>query len=342
LASLRGRAAPPLARLLVEAPFRFDLDQAVRHLERLRPGSTPIGAGSEPEREAVRLRAAMRFDFPPSEVDSVALPAAGDGRAEVVVNAMALAGAFGPLPAIDGERVLAQLRRGDRAMLDFLDLFHHRLLALLLAARRAARPWLAAEPPAETGIARKLTAVLGLATPGLQGRLGLPERALLRYAGLLAHRRPSLHAVELVVADQFGLPVRVRGLCGTWRPLAESQLTAIGHRGRNRALGDGAVLGGRVWDQSGGIELRLGPLDRPAFEALLPCGKWHGRLKGLVAFASGRRVDATARLVLHGHAIPLCPLGLRGGLRLGWTSWLHGRPPSRDDDQVVLHLQSAV
>jgi type VI secretion system protein ImpH len=333
----RRGSAPPLIERLFREGFRFDLDRAVGHLERLRPERAPLATGSDPAREAVSFASAVRYDFPASDIEEIRPPATPDGPARVTVNVLGLAGAFGPLPLPDTERVTARLKRRDRAFADLLDLFNHRLIAVLLRGRRASRPALDGRPPWRTPMAGHLRALIGLLTGGLEGRLAVPDRALLRHAGLLALRPRSAHGLAAVLGDHLGLPVAVRPLVGRWRRLEASQTTVLGEGGRNRALGQEVVLGGRVWDQAAALALRIGPMDRRRFLALLPGGRLHRELRALAGFYTDRRFDLDLRLVLGRDEVQRTPIG-RDGPRLGWTSWIGRRPPAADDDQVRIHL----
>lgn len=326
----------PLAQALFDEGERFDFYQAVKLLERLRPGSVPVGEGVEPGREAVRFQSTVGFAFPAGDVAEVRRPR-GPGRpAEMTVHFLGLATHFGPLPAPYTELILERVRRKDTALRDFLDIFNHRLVSLMYRVRRRNRVGLEVAPPDRSPVARQLFALIGLGTPGLQGRLRVRDRALLLYAGLLAQQRRSLAGLECLLGHHFRTPVRGRQFVGRWLALEEDQRTAIGASGRNQRLGQGAVLGSRVWDQQGKFVLHLGPLRLPEFLACLPVGSRFRPLCELTRFYVKREFDFALRLTLHAPEVPALRLGLRYRRRLGWTSWLKTRPFTADDSQVTL------
>lgn len=307
--------------------------------------TVPVGEGTEPEREAVRFSSRVGFDFPASEVHEVALPAVSGEPARMTVNVLGLAGALGPLPAPFSELLLERLSAKDPAFRDFLDIFNHRLVSLLHRARKRVRPGLAWERPDGEGFSRAAFALMGLGTEGARGRMEVEDRALLQYTGLLARRGRSAVALELMLADYFGVGVRCRQFAGRWLVLDEEQRTAIGSgsTGRHNALsglGSGAVLGSRVWDQSAGFELTVGPLALGPFLDFLPIGRGFRALAQLVRFAVGDGLDFTVRLELDAPQVPPCRLGC--GPRLGWSSWLTTRPMAAHDSQVVLSGRSRV
>ena len=273
MATTVWRGARPLSDLLSRSPQRFEVLQAARLLEAL-------GGG-------VRYRGSLGSAFPPSEIERLDLSEGRAATPELTVSMLTLAGAFGPLPRPLAELVAAAARRKDTAARDFLDLFNHRLIELLVQFRRAPRP--ASEPiaPEATRTGEWLFALLGLGTPGLARaqRLHGWHRGLPYLAGLLARRPLGIHAVERLIAHHFSVTVRVEPLRGAWLDLDLEHTTALGCSGRNRELGRSAVLGRRVWEQAAGLRITLGPLPAGRLGSFLPGGTAWAGVGALLAFA---------------------------------------------------------
>lgn len=325
-----GEAGRPVAEALFEEGFRFEFHQAVRLLEILRPDAAPLGEGSDASAEAVKFRSRVGLDFPAADVVQVSRPDGDGAPAEMAVAFLGAAGGLSPLPRPFTELVLERTAKRDTALRDFLDVFNHRLVSLMYRVRKKHRVGLATVSPEETGLAEHLYALMGLGTPGLRGRLGVDDRSLLAYAGLLAQRPRSAVALEQMLADYFGAAVEVEQLRGRWLTLDEDQRTRIGRPGENHELGAGAVLGGRVWEQQGAFELRVGPLSLDRFRDFLPPGTAFGPLCELTRFQAGTELDFSVRLVLRAAEVPASRLGGGGATRLGWTSWLKTRPAGAD------------
>ncbi|HEV7519086.1 MAG TPA: type VI secretion system baseplate subunit TssG, partial [Thermoanaerobaculia bacterium] len=170
---------------------------------------------------------------------------------------------------------------------------------------------------------------------GLARRLAVPDRALLAYTGLLAQQPRSQVGLEILLGHYFEIPVTIRPLVGRWLTLDPEERTVLGRTGRHQVLGGGAVLGGRIWDQESGFELRLGPLHLHQFLSFLPTlGNAFRSLVDLVRFYAGDGLDFTVRLTLKAGEVPPCRLGW--GPRLGWSSWLKTKHFATDDSQVVV------
>src|SRR5688572_12230345 len=99
---------------LYAEPWAFDFFQAVRLLERLRTRAYEVGEAPAPSHEPVVFRSSPGLDFPASEIGGLK---PGDPP-EMVVNFFGLAGAQGPLPLPDTERILERSWYKDTAMRD--------------------------------------------------------------------------------------------------------------------------------------------------------------------------------------------------------------------------------
>jgi len=255
-----------LSDWVLSEPYRFEFTQAVRLIEAAAAQVAseppiPLGQGADPNREAVRLRAAVHFKFPAGEL-AEARPATPDRPAELITNFFSLAGANAPLPDWVAELLLHQERHQDPGLRDFLDIFHHRLLALLYRVRLHYRPWLdpaligsgsrdsasqgggnassSARASGNSGkeglsrarnaMAQRLLSFAGLGLPELQGRLGIPDEELLPYAGLLWHRPRSVHGLTRILEYALGVPVIARENRGVWRTLEPEDRTLLGSR----------------------------------------------------------------------------------------------------------------
>ena len=324
--------------------YLFEFDQAMRLLELAYPDGRPVAEGVHPDREVVELRSELRFDFPASEVEQIErIQGQSDGVAGpsgnvMSVNVMGLAG-LGPLPAWVSELALHRSLRGDHAFAAFLDLFNRRLLSLLYRARKKYRPALDVRSPHRGRVAACLFALMGLGTPHTRDALGIPDRALLPWAGVLTMKQRSMIGLERMVSGHFGVPAAIVPFRGLWLKIEERDTTRIGRKkGRHQVLGRGAMVGKRVWDPEASFEVRLGPLTREQFAGFLPGRFGFRSAVSLIRFYTNKDVGFTLRLVLRSAEIPELHLSRSGGAKLGRTSWLHTRPRTGDDEQVTLKV----
>lgn len=111
-----------------------------------------------------------------------------------------------------------------------------------------------------------------------------------------------------------------------WLDLEPEERTTIGASGRNQVLGDGAVLGGRVWDQAGGILIAVGPMTFREALTFLPNGTAFAKMRTLADFLLGGAFAVSFRLTINPQDMPVSRLEHGGSVRLGWAAWLTSRP----------------
>lgn len=334
------RSGQPLNRLVRQNYAHFDFFQLVRLLLRERGADDARGLASGGD---VRFRADLSAAFPGNEVTG--LDDHGESAPFTVTTPnYGVAGYLGPLPEPFTEWVREQLRSGDRAMADFLDLFNHRINALRYQLKARNRLGLNNGNPEDTPHAGYLAALMGMDAPGLAEQLPLPRRAWLGIAGLLANNRRSAPVIVSVLSAYLGAKVDLRPLCGAWRDMDSSDRTHLG-AARTR-LGTEAVLGARVWDRQSRIELTIGPLEYSRYCQLLPGERAHDGFVALLRFLVDRQFDCQVRLLLDTGARPEPTLAARPGsaadrsMRLAQTAWL-GRTGTADQSRGTCYLVRA-
>ncbi|HEX6750888.1 MAG TPA: type VI secretion system baseplate subunit TssG [Longimicrobium sp.] len=322
-------------RALAAEPWGFGFFQAVRLLERLRPGRARVGFFGDPAAEVVRFGVNPSIAFPPSELHGVEL----EGEvARMSVNFLGLTGPQGVLPLHYTLLVRHRARAKEPAPGEFLDLFHHRLLSLFYRAWEKHRIAVAAERGERDPLRRHLLDLLG--EGGEAARRELPEEALAWFAGALAPPSRGAVALEQVLEECFGVPAAVEQFVGGWVPLDDGELCRLGEDdgGDSDALGWGAVAGAEVWHPQSRIRVVLGPLSKRDYDRFLPTGGAHGLLKALVRFHTHDQFECEVRLVLARDEVPGCVLGAADAEPLGWSTWVRTRPFAEDAGDTLLRL----
>lgn len=326
MAAYGWRDDHPLIEALYGEPFRFEFYQAVKLMEILFPDRLSPGEYSHPDKETLRFRANVSFEFPASEVFDLQKPE-GDRPDAMDVSVMSLAGSLGPLPIPYTNLILDRVRSKDETLKDFLDIFNHRLISLLYRLRKTCRIGFRFESPEKSHFSKYLFAFMGMATDGLQNRVAFKDRSFLYYAGLISQQPHSMAALESIVSHYFNVPCKGIPLRGNWLPVASDQITRLGRTGRNRRLGQTVLVGHRVWVQQDRFALRMGPMDVDLYLDLLPCGPGWNAFCRLVKFFAGDLMYFDATLMIKKEQVPAATLHRSNGSRLGWTSWLSSGKP---------------
>jgi type VI secretion system protein ImpH len=310
-------------RLFAE-PKGFRFDAAMRVLTRATK-KTDVA-------ELVRFRSVPGLAYPPADILAID-PRADSRPPEVITAVMGLIGAGGVLPRPYTEVLTQTLRNRSAALHDFLDLLSHRFVAFFARAgikyriHRSAETAAAMSPPQTDPVAETLLALTGYATPHLVSRLAAGANPLLHYSGLFAGWPRSAEKLAALVSDWFGRKVEVVQFAGAWLFLPPDQRTALAaglQTGNWNRLGVDAAIGVRAWDLQSRIVLRIGPLDRASFEALLPDRMALQRLVSLVRAFLGFEIGFAINPVLAGPEVPPLRLDRQADppSRLGWNSWI--------------------
>ena len=141
-----------------------------------------------------------------------------------------------------------------------------------------------------------------------------------------------------VLAVHFGVGVRIEQFIGCWHGLPAEAQTALGLGGG--VLGASALVGARVWQRDLRLRLVIGPLNRAQFDQFLPHGRSAAALRELLGAMSGMTLEYEVQLQLAAAEAPPLVLGASAAPpRLGWDSWLPGRPPAQplNDARYDIH-----
>ncbi len=361
LDSISDASPGSVLSLLWDEGYRFNFFQAVRILERSGSSRAPVGRDAPPHLEVVRFGAHPSLAFPASQIYDASPPNAGKDRpASLTVTFFGLFGPLGALPQHYTETIIDRLGHKDRVLLDFLNLFNHRLLSQFYRAWEKYQFWISAERvlhqerqakqtsperlrkfvledrPRLDSIGQVLLSLAGLgdsatryrlrATEVLEPRTQVSDQTWRFYTGHFAQRRRSAIGLEQILEHHFGRQVRLHSLCGRWLHLDRSDRTCLVLKG-NTQLGRETVIGSKVWEVQGKFRLQIGPLGYVNFCHFLPIGNAHQPLGELTRFYVGMQFDFDVELTLLKEEVPPLRCGDRTGIgpRLGWNTWLMTR-----------------
>ena len=328
----QARDSVELFAALSREPWAFDFLQAMRRIECTFPDQPRWASAMRPQDEPVRLGQDASLSFAPASLSTFKTQDKAPPR--LAVSFFGLLGPNGPLPLHLTEHArYRQLHYGDHTFVRFLDLIHHRFLALFYRAWAQAQPTVSLDRPQQDRFATYVGSLVGLGQPGLEQRDAVPDNAKRFHAGLLARQVRNAEGLQMLLASYFELPVEIEQYVGHWLPLCERDQSRLGRC----QVGVNAVLGRRVWDRQSKFRIKIGPMSLAQYQDFLPGSGTLQRLADWVALYSNGELAWDVRLKLQHDAVP--PLELGRGTRLGWTSWLGRRPGSRDADDLVLDAE---
>jgi type VI secretion system protein ImpH len=352
---------------LAETPFEFDFFRAVRLLEAAAPEFPRTGTSKLPADDPVRFGQNPFMVMAPSTLDEFD-PGDNESPARLLVRFFGLFGPNGPMPLHFTQHALTHLharlagRKAEsdeasdshegtdrRALLDFCDLFHHRLISLFYRAwavnQQTAdfdRAITGAQDPAGAQRGEQWSAprfalyigsVFGLGMESLRDRGDVPDNAKLYYAGHLARQTRNADGLRSILADYFEVPVQIEPFLGTWIELPPDSHSRLGEE--TAALGKTTHLGARFWDRQMSFRVRVGPMKLVEFNRFLPRERAFRHLKEWILGYVGEELGWEVQLVIEAEEVPSCKLGQQG--LLGWNTWLKSRPFTKDAEDTILN-----
>jgi len=333
----RETDAVALFAALSEAPYRHDFYQTLRRLECVYDSKPRWGHARRPVDEPVRLGQDPDMSFAPAPLASFETGREGK-PSRLQVRLFGLLGPNGPLPLHITEYVRERLRGGDPTLSRFLDLFHHRFLALFYRAWAQAQPHVNRDRPKDDRFAVYLGAFIGMGPTPFRHRDAVPDLAKFFHVGTLIRHPRNAEGLESILRHFLRVPVRIEQFVGHWMSLGVRERTCLGREGA--ILASGAIAGGRVWDRQHKFRICLGPLTLAEYETFLPGGPRLQKLVDWVRLYLNFEFEWDVRLQLERYQVPPERLGEAG--RLGWTAWLGRRHVNSDADDLCLNAEALV
>ncbi|MDY0743283.1 type VI secretion system baseplate subunit TssG [Paucibacter sp. R3-3] len=327
-----------LWRELQAQPRRHDFFATLRRIEALHPQWPRLGEAPRPSQEALRLGQQPDLDFALAELAALDRPADFAPRLRVLF--FGLLGPNGPMPLPITEYTRERLlHHRDPTLARFLDVFHHRLLALFYRSWAQNQPTVQHDRPKNDRFAAWLGACAGLGTQAT-------PPAQLFQAGLLSQRSRHPEGLAKLLTQQLRLPVRIEQHVPQWldieaedrRPLGFAPNRPERSEARMGQLGISANSGRKQLDRQYKFRVVVGPLSKAAYEALLPGTAAWRQLQQWVQLYAGLDMRWDLKLVLAAAQVP--DARPDGRLRLGLTSWLGRRQAGRDRQDLRLRPET--
>ncbi len=321
-------------RALGATPYAFDFHQALRRIEVAFRHLPRWGEAAKPRDEPLRLGQDPSFEFVPAAVRAFT-PPTERSPARLAVGFLGLFGPQGPLPLHLTEYARDRIRQaGDTTFAAFVDVFHHRMLALFHRAWSRSRATVSRDRPEQDRFRTYVGAAFGHGLPAQFDIDDVPDRAKLYFAGLFAMASRPPDGLRAILAGYFEKPVKVHEFMGEWLELREDDRFRLGHSPRVSSLGRSTVLGRRVYSRGHKFRIALGPLGEADFVRFLPGTRGLRELSALVRAYAGPELSWDLELIPAADALTQLRLGRAG--RLGLSALLGAVRPQRGQAHLIV------
>lgn len=314
-----GWGAPePLSTVLERDAHYFNFFQAVRLTERLNNETDSTFHDARASEEIIRFQARRSMSFAPSDIHTISHQKDDQAdhhyRTHMVVTFMGLFGPSSPLPAHLNEMVVNQAS-DNSDLADFLDLFNHRLISMLVRIWRRSRYPVSFQSDLSDDISRVISAMIGVDGADHD----LRNQVLFANSPLMVMRSMSASVVADIVSDALqGVDVNIDEFTPRKANILPEQRWMLGTRAS--ALGVDAMPGEFVHDPTGKFTLNVGPVSLVEFRSLLFGRSNHEKIEKLLnQIVQGNLIHQINLSILETEA-PQWKLG--EDRHLGQESWL--------------------
>ncbi len=313
---------------------RLDFFQIMRRLECVFAELPRMGESHRPDEEPIRLGQKASLKFPPAALAGLE-PGSKGGPPRLMALFFGLFGPNGPLPLHLTEYARdREVNAKDPTFARFLDIFHHRMMALFYRAWANAQPTVSFDRPESDRFGDYVGSIFGLGMDSLHNRDAMPDVAKRHFAGRLGCQTGNAEGLEAILGEFFQISARVDEFVGNWLQLPQDCQSSLGRSSEAEQLGYGSVAGSQVWDRQSKFRIVLGRMSLAEFQRFLPSGESLPRLISAVRNYAGDELTWDVTLILKKEDTPPTQLGVQA--QLGWTTWLIENQPDDDPDEVCL------
>ena len=292
-----------------------------------------LGETLSPVNEQVRVCQYPSLSFCANNIDSIKVK---DHAIQVAINEIGLLGVNSPLPLHLIEYIFQRKHQyGDSTWCDFVNALQHRILTLFYRSWMNAQSVVSLENEYTDKFSNYLSSLVGFS--GMNHHSAdnhVDYFSKLYFIGLYLQRNQSTDNFESLLAEYFQIQIKIEENVGKWYELPDREQTCL-DKSLKYSLGDGLLLGQRIYDVQTKFRIKIGPLNLEQFESFFKGGLNSKKIIEWVELYIGQELEWDVQLILAKQSVPKLKLDARN--RLGLTTWLG--QVNRDVDDVIIKYQ---
>lgn len=293
----------------------------LRQLERAAPDRPRIGRAERTRDEIADLGQDPFLTFPDTDLSEAQLD---QSPPRVRPRVLGFYGPHGALPLTLTEEVLGWAESGDRAFVDFTDIFAARFIALLFRTWSDASAISQFDHP-DDRFQKYLLSFAGLGTPAFRDQSDTLDTLRLRNIALFVGRVRSPVRLRQMLELHLKADVTVEEMVPAWMEFEPDSLSRLGMQGST--LGQNIHLGRRILSIGEKIRIHIRAATLDGYRRFLPGGPDHGQLRTVVQSYLGLAFEVDVALWLPQREVEPTVMGRSG--QLGWMACV--APPGEGD-----------
>lgn len=197
-----------------------------------------------------------------------------DGIAEIYTNIQGIAGIEGILPDCYVEEYITYNRASKKAVSDFFDIFNDRILSLRYKFMKRHDLSALSVPIEKSVIGNIIFSLSGFGFEKKHEKFSnslIPEQFKISCQNLFWQNTRSSEGLRVMLSSFFDIPVKIKQFSGGFVEIDKLSQTSIGNKkNKFNELGKNSILGNKIWNESKGIDIIVGPLNFDTYTKFLP------------------------------------------------------------------------
>lgn len=315
---------------IASQPYKFDYFSVLRQLEAVYGHRTLLGKASSPKSEPIRITQEATLSFAPRNIHALRIT---HSHVEISIHGFGLFGPSGPLPLHMTEYAYERKHQyGDHSWIGFANMLQHRLALLFYRAWANGQSIHSVDKNAQDTFGTFISSLNSLSFRQKYGPTTqiIHEYATRSFAGFISTQSKSADNLQHILEHYFHAPVYISTNIGRWVKVAEHEQSSLGNS--NFSLGDGLLLGNKLYDIKSKFRITIGPLNLKEYQSFFKKSYNTERLHEWVLLLLGQEFQWDIQPVLSQSEVP--KFGLKGKNQLGLSTWL-GRVNRNTSDLIV-------
>lgn len=326
---------------LRDNPLKWGYFQAVRNLDSIYytrdKAHRRTGEADTLRGEAVRYKQKPFFGFKDSEIDEFAVTAE-KSPASLYVNFLGLWGTNSPLPLVFTEYAFNRAKhQDDSTLINFMDIFHHRMLSLFYKAWAINQQSVNADRKDDDKFSKYLSSIIGLrAFHTVKDTSPLSLYSRIYFSGHLMRCMPNISNLSAILSDYFKTKAEVKPFMVEHKNIPVEDRFYLSRKNRNGMLGKNIAIGEKFITSMMKFRVVLGPMNLINYMKMFPGKNGYLQLVNWVKYYVAGEFTFDIQLILNYSEVPAMSLGKIG--TLGCACWLRSNPAVPVENKVVINV----
>jgi type VI secretion system protein ImpH len=320
---------------------RFDIFQLIRLLRIYLNTQQNEVHDSVPLDDYFEFKADTGFEFLASEITGLKWPDDLNRKIEILVPSFVLSGRDGPLPESHREMLFRRIQDHDMVLNNFMDIFNNRLNIMRCWLKEISSIGLTSGILSQSRLSRQIRYIAGFNDEIYNyKKFPLNDKMLMAFSGMITGNRRNPVVIANIISTQLSVPVKIKQFTGKWAEIEPEDLTYLGQKGQNNAVGKNAILGKRIWNAHNAISITVGPVQADVLGEIIPGGQRYIFLCLMTGFLVNECCDCEFKISVISSGIPLSKLSSgrngdymikKNGLLLSRNSWIKTKDWNKED-----------